>query len=103
MSKIRWLVCCLVVCSGWWLYGCQDHKNEVEARRLLDQCKKIKVGVQYQEVYKLMGDPINITEFEKNGREKVRYYYLSPRLASTFTQCVVDKQSGLVEEVLCGE
>jgi len=103
MSKVRWLVCCLLVFSGVWLYGCQDYKNEIEARRLLDQCKKIKVGMQYQDVYKLMGKPINMTEFEKNGRKKVTYYYLSPRLASTFTQCVVDKQSDLVEKVLCGD
>ena len=45
----------------------------------------------------------NVEQFEKQGRLKERLYFPSPRLASTFNQCVIDKESGLVEEIVCGE
>jgi outer membrane protein assembly factor BamE (lipoprotein component of BamABCDE complex) len=103
MSKIGWLSWFALGLSCLCLYGCQDYKKEVEAKRLIDQCKKINVGMPYQEVLSLMGEPMSVEEFEKNGKKKVRYYYLSPRVASTFTHCVVDRQTGLVEEAYCGE
>jgi len=103
MSKIAKFLCCVLALSFLWSVGCKAYKNEVEARHLLNQCKTIKVGMSYQEVLHLMGEPMNVVEFEKNAKKKVRYYYLSPYLASTLTQCVVDKKSGLVEEVFCGE
>jgi len=103
MSKIRSLICYFLILGCFWLWGCKTSQNEVDARRLRDQCKKIKIGMAHQEALKLMGEPSNITEFEKDGRKKNRYIYLLPILSSTSTQFVVDKQSGLVEEVLCGE
>jgi hypothetical protein len=83
--------------------GCQNVEEELASRDLVDKCKELRIGMQYNAVIEKMGEPINANEFEKDGRIKKRLYFPSPRLASTFVQCVIDTQSGLVEEIICDE
>ena len=83
--------------------GCEEAKEEISSRDLLGKCKELRIGMTYKNVVEKMGQPINTTEIERDGRIKQRLYFPSPRAASTFLQCVIDKDSLLVEEVICGE
>jgi hypothetical protein len=78
-------------------------EKESKANELLLKCKKLKIGMKYDEVINMMGKPINTVQTVDQGRLKERLYFSSPSLASTFTQCLIDKQSGLLEEAICGE
>ena len=51
----------------------------------------------------IMGEPTKRIEFEKDGKIKERVYYPSPGLASEMTQCLIDKETGKIEEIICGE
>ncbi len=77
--------------------------EEIDSRQLVGQCKKLEVGMEYSQLIEIMGEPGNMFEFEEDGKIKKQVIFPSPRFVSTFTQCVIDKQTNLVEEIICGE
>jgi len=91
-----------VCCFGFSMVGCkQDKVTKLSDSVIL--CKKLKIGMTYDQVVKIMGQPINKAQIEVELKIKDVLIFNSPRLASTFNQCVLDRQSGLVEEIVCGE
>lgn len=93
--------------SGYCLFiiafmGCSYYENAKIATDISNKCKKLKYGMKYNEVYKIMGDPINIVIFVDNGIKKRRYYYISPKLASSYTHCVIDDKTEMLEIAYCG-
>lgn len=78
-------------------------RKEKEAKDLVKRCETLRIDMTKDEVLQIMGPPINVVEMDRDGDKKERLIFLSPRLASTYTQCVVDKKTMLLEEIICGE
>ena len=89
-------VTCLVVV---WKY----HQKDSAGKDVIRKCKELELGMTREEVEAIMGQPMNVLEHEDMGRQKQTLYYFSRPLASTWPYCVLDKESGLVEEVVCDE
>lgn len=81
---------------GW---GCR----ETRAQELLKKCKQLEIGMTRDQVDRIMGKPSSIEEEVFRGCAEVTLAYTSPRRASERTSCVIEKKTGLVIEVRCGE
>lgn len=77
--------------------------GERKAQELLQNCRKLEIGMTRAQVEAIMGRPSSIKQREFRGRSEEMLLYPSPRLASEQTLCVIDKETGLVVEVRCGE
>jgi len=95
-AKLRLGICSLfLLFAGWVGFKCA-------AADSVAKCKTIKIGMSYDEVVQIMGTPLNRIHIENSGSTD-RLIFESPRFASTYNQCIINNQSGLVEEVICGE
>ena len=83
--------------------ACTSNTEELKASDLIEKCKSLKIGTSYVKLVDIMGEPINKVQFTKDDKEKEIIYFVSPPLASTPTQCIIDKETSLVEEIICGE
>jgi len=83
--------------------GCDASSEGKQSKQLIEQCKEVKIGMTRSEVIGIMGEPRNTVDFQKDGIDLERIYYPSPRHASSPTQFLVNKESNLVEEVICGD
>jgi len=105
-SKVRnieaKLILVVILLMGIFLISCES-EQEKRAGYLIEQCKKLKIGMTYAMVIEIMGRPIQTIEYRDEGRIKEVFVYPSPAAASTFTQCVLDKEADRVEEIICGE
>ncbi len=84
---------------------CIRPRKEIKARELLQKCREIRIGMTRQQVIEIMGEPARTMTLKdlRDGRKKEILFFDSPAFASESTQCTIDVQSGLVEEVHCGE
>ena len=83
--------------------GYKLYEEERTARDLLEKCKNIKMGMTYDEVVVVMGESPRVLPIEHRGRMAERLVFSSPRLAAEPTSCIIDKASGIVVEIICGE
>jgi len=85
------------------LPGCEELKQEQQAIELRKKCEELKIGMSREEVIAIMGEPSHVIKSEDDGEHTEIFVFDSPRFAATYTQCVIDKESGLVDEIICGE
>lgn len=103
MSQIitkTFLFVCLLILG---IASCGFSKDEPAPWDLIKKCKTLKIGMTSSMITDIMGQPAKTIEFEKSGKIKLRIYYPSPELASEQTQCLIDKETKKVEEIICGE
>jgi len=79
------------------------YEEEMKANILLEKCRELEIGMTREEVIGIMGEPSRVIQDEFRGRTVQILLFKSPRLAAEATQCFVDKESGLVIQVRCGE
>lgn len=96
-EQVRILLIAAIIPIFVWTCG------EKKAKELLEKCEHLEIGMTREQVDSIMGEPISVKEGEFRGRMEMTLVYLSPRVASEFTQCVIDKETGLVIEIRCGE
>lgn len=85
------------------LAGCEGLEQERQAIELRKKCEELEIGMSRQEVIAIMGKPSHVVKSENDGKKREIFVFDSPRFAATYTQCVIDAESGSVEEIICGE
>jgi len=93
----------LIIYTFFAVSSCTLNNNEKKAKELIEKCNTLQVGMNYSRVINVMGQPINIVQYSENGVVTEVLYFHSPSLASTLTQCTINKSTGEVEEIICGE
>ena len=88
----------IIYCFIFIIISCTNYKV------IEDKVKKVKIGMNKQEVVELTGDP----EFKRSVVKdslivEERWYFKSSMFKSTPPEIIFDRNTGLVIEVLCGE
>lgn len=95
LGTVITLVAILIVVACY-LLVVQDRQASGTGRNL----RSVKLGMTKEEVIRIMGEPINRTEYKSvSGRQKQHWFYHTPLEASTLNSCAFDANTGKVTDI----
>lgn len=77
--------------------------GDPEFTRLIQACKRIKLGMHEEQVRETMGAPAFIESSERNQRQFKMLTYRAPAIAAGSPYVVIDPQTNMVVEVMCDD
>ena len=72
--------------------------------QILQNCRKIEIGMSENDVIKIMGEPASKSQSKQVDNEVYYvYYYEMPAMASTGVDIYINSNTQKVTDVFCGE